>query len=95
MNNDIIDLLGLMEECVKEKYSGSDDIALYNKFIEAIEEVKEQLDLVDDLENRIDDLESEAEILREENESLENQVIDWKEDYQRLEREYVELAENS
>ena len=74
MNNDIIDLLGFTKECVEEKYSGSDYIALYNKFTKAIEEVKEQLDLVDELENKIDDLESENETLKETQYKLEGQV---------------------
>lgn len=42
MENDIIDLLGLMEELIEEKYYyDSDYIFLYNKFSKALEAVKE------------------------------------------------------
>lgn len=95
MENDIIDLLGLMKELIEEKYSGSDYIVLYNKFIKAIEEVKEKLDLVDELQDKIDELEADNERLEEERDKLEGQMYDWQEDYQRLEREYANLAENS
>lgn len=95
MDNDIIDLLGFMKECVEEKYSGSDHIFLYNKFIKAIEEVKEKLDLVDELENKVDDLEADNERLEEEKYELEGKVEYWQDEYYVLEQQYEKLQENS
>lgn len=96
MENDIIDLLGLMEELIEEKYYyDSDYIFLYNKFSKALEAVKEKLDLVDELQDKIDELEANNERLEEERDKLEGKMYDWQEDYQRLEREYANLAENS
>lgn len=95
MNNDIIELLGFMKEFVEEKYSGSDYIVLYNKFIKAIEEVKEKIDLVDELENKIDDLEADNERLEEEKYELEGKVEYWQDEYYVLEQQYEKLAENS
>lgn len=91
MNNDIIELLGFMKEFVEEKYSGSDYIVLYNKFIKAIEEVKEKLDLVDELENKIDDLEADNERLEEEKYELEGKVEYWQDEYYVLEQQYEKL----
>ena len=95
MNNDIIELLGFMKEFVEEKYSGSDYIVLYNKFIKAIEEVKEKIDLVDELENKIDELEADNERLEEEKYELEGKVEYWQDEYYVLEQQYEKLAENS
>lgn len=95
MNNDIIELLGFMKEFAEEKYSGSDYIVLYNKFIKAIEEVKEKLNLVDELENKVDELEADNERLEEEKYELEGKVEYWQDEYYVLEQQYEKLAENS
>lgn len=95
MNNDIIELLGFTKEFVEEKYSGSDYIVLYNKFIKAIEGVKEKLDLVDELENKVDDLEADNERLEEEKYELEGKVEYWQDEYYVLEQQYEKLSENS
>lgn len=95
MNNDILELLGFMKEFVEEKYSGSDYIVLYNKFIKAIEEVKEKLDLVDELENKVDELEADNERLEEEKYELEGKVEYWQDEYYVLEQQYEKLQKNS
>lgn len=96
MENDIIDLLGLMEELIEEKYYyDTEYFFLYGKFSKALEAVKEKLDLVDELQDKIDELEADNERLEEERDKLEGQMYDWQEDYQRLEREYAKLTENS
>lgn len=95
MNNDIIELLGFMKEFVEEKYSGSDYIVLYNKFIKAIEEVKEKIDLVDELKDKINELEADNERLEEEKYELEGKVEYWQDEYYVLEQQYEKLQENS
>lgn len=93
---DIVEeLLDTVKDYIDETYREADQIAEYRNYTEALKMIKRQLDSIDELQEQIKDLESENARLEEENEKLEGQMYDWQEDYQRLEREYANLAENS
>ena len=91
----IDELLRMVENHIENNYIGSDNITDYRNYKYALDLVKEKLDLVDELQGKIDELEADNERLEEERDKLEGQMYDRQEDYQRLEREYANLAENS
>lgn len=91
----INELLLMVENHIENNYGGPDMISDYRNYKYALDLVKEKLDLVDELQDKIDELETDNERLEEERDKLEGQMYDWQEDYQRLEREYANLAENS